>query len=396
MTITKQEYDFNRNVIVQPVGRGAAGRQDSVNLSYGFPATELLPVEALNQAALESLVRDRAQALHYTGGQGLDIIKNWQLRRLRKFGIQANDEHYLAVYGANQGIELTARVLINPGDTVWTEAATYFNAINMFRYAGAEIVGLPMDVNGVDVDKVEDELKRAAAGEGALPKFIYVMPNFQNPTGTTLPRARRERLAKLARIYNFYILEDDAYGELRFEGEDLPAIASYAPDRTIYLGTFSKTLGPGLRFGCVIAPREVADRMRCLTLNSATSPFTQEILGHLLQNYDYDAQIARLTACYEARRDALAEALGSTFGDEVRFQLPEGGFFLWLAFQEETDTLRLAELAAERGVQTVPGRGFFAADGSYPFIRLCFSYCGEREIEEGVRRLAAAYFDSRR
>lgn len=392
VNVKEQDYVFNRNITVRPVGRGAAASADSVNLSFGFPATELLPVEALNRAAAESLNYEGADALHYTGGRGVAQVRNWQLNRLRKFGIEAEAENYLAVYGAGQGIELAARVLLNPGDTVWTEAPSFFNALDVFRNAGAETLGLPADEHGLDVDQVEELLRSAEASGGALPKLIYVIPNFQNPTGTTLPADRRQRLAALARAYNLFILEDDAYGELRYEGHDLPSVYSFAPDRVIYLTTFSKTLGPGLRLGTVIAPLKVAERIRVLTNNSPPTPFTLEIVGRLLQTYDYDAQILRLAACYRARRDFMAECVAAELGEAVTFHLPAGGFFLWLSFVDGVNALEIARLAREQGVLVVPGEQFFTYNHAPgPFLRLCFSYSNEQEIARGVQALAAAY-----
>lgn len=392
MNVNETEYEFNRNIVVRSVGRGAAASEGSVNLSFGFPATELLPIEALNHAAAQSLIYAGVDALHYTGGEGVSQVRNWQLNRLRKFGIEAEEENYLAVYGAGQGIELAARVLLNSGDTVWTEAPSFFNALDMFRHVGAQTVGLPMDEQGLDVGQVEELLRSIVAAGGVLPKLIYVIPNFQNPTGTTLPVERRVRLAALAQTYNLYILEDDAYGELRYEGHDLPSIYSFAPERVIYVSTFSKTLGPGLRLGTVIAPLKVAERMRVLTINSPPTPFTLEIVGQLLQTYDYDAQISRLTACYRARRNFMAECVKVELGEAVTFHLPEGGFFLWLSFKEGIDALEIVRLAREQGVLVVPGEQFFTKNQApNPFLRLCFSYCNEQEIARGVQALAAAY-----
>ncbi|MEK3901506.1 aminotransferase-like domain-containing protein [Paenibacillus sp. FSL R7-0179] len=392
MSVKETEYEYNREIVVRPVGRGAAAAKNSVNLSFGFPATELLPVEALNRAAAESLNPEGADALHYTGGKGVAQVQEWQLNRLRKFGIEAEAENYLAVYGAGQGIELAARVLLNPGDTVWTEAPSFFNALDAFRHAGAKTVGLRADKYGLDVDQVEKLLRSAEAAGAALPKLIYVIPNFQNPAGTTLPADRRQKLAALARTYHLFILEDDAYGELRYEGHDLPSVYSFAPERVIYLTTFSKTLGPGLRLGTVIAPLQVAERLRVLTLNSPPTPFTLEIVGCLLQTYDYDAQISRLRDCYRARRDFMAECLAAEFEEAVSLHVPEGGFFLWLSFKENVSALKIARLAKEQGVLVVPGEQFFAGNQApAPFLRLCFSYSNEQEIARGVRALAAAY-----
>lgn len=392
MNVRNAEYVFNRNIALKPVGRGAGAGKDSVNLSFGFPATELLPVEALSQAAVEALIPEGVNALHYTGGGGVAQVRNWQLNRLRKFGIAAEEENYIAVYGAGQGIELAARVLLNPGDIVWTEAPSFFNALDVFRHEGALISGLPMDEQGLDVDRVEELLRAAEASGGSLPKLIYVIPNFQNPTGRTLPPDRRQRLALLARAYNLFILEDDAYGELRYEGENLPSIYSFAPERVIYLTTFSKTLGPGLRLGTAIAPVGAAERIRVLTLNSPPTPFTLEIVGRLLQTYDYDGQISRLKACYRARRDFMAECVQAELGEKVTFSVPEGGFFLWLSFTEDISALDLARVGREHGVLAVPGEQFFTDHlAPAPFLRLCFSYCNEQEIARGVKALAAAY-----
>ncbi|WP_019912366.1 aminotransferase-like domain-containing protein [Paenibacillus sp. HW567] len=391
MSGNPRQYSFNRGLNVSSIGGTKNNAPGSIHLSFGFPASDLLPVEAVNRAAAEAISREHEDALHYSGAEGPQRVRNWVLKRMKRLGIHAEPQHYLATYGATQGIDLAARVLINPGEEVWVEAPTFFNALQSFRFAGAGIRAFPVDEDGLRVDEVQRALEKNVSEGGVLPKFIYVMPNFQNPTGVSLSLERREKLARLAQAYNVFILEDDAYAELLFDGQALPSIYSFAPEHVVYLSTFSKTLGPGLRLGWVIAPSEVIGYMNALSLGSQPGPLTQEILGSLLEDYEFEQQVRRLNERYRFQRDKMVASLVAGFGENVHFQIPKGGFFLWVSFPEGTDIQRLQILSAEEGVSFVPGSAFYPEAGSYPSLRLCFSYCSHEQIEQGIDILSRAY-----
>lgn len=225
-------YRFARNLPARSIGGTKVTDPQHVHLSYGFPATDLLPVEELQAAAEKALKWDRADALHYSGAKGPARVRDWVLARSRKFGIHAGAENFIPTFGAIQGIDLTARILLNPGDEAWVEAPTFFNGLQAFRAAGAVIRSIPVDEQGLQVELLEAALKQAAERNEPIPKLLYCMPNYHNPTGVSLSLERRQRLAELAVAYNFLILEDDAYAELNISGETLPAIYSFAPSRS--------------------------------------------------------------------------------------------------------------------------------------------------------------------
>lgn len=396
MSTNAKSYVFARNLPPLSIGGTKVKDPDHVHLSFGFPSSDLLPVEELNQAAAEALQFDRIDALHYSGAEGPNRIRNWVLDRIHKFSVYAEESNYLATFGATQGIDLSARVLLNPGDEVWVEAPTFFSALQSFRIAGAKIVSFPLDEHGLRVDLLEAALLEVKHSNRPLPKFVYCMPNFHNPSGVSMAIDRRKKLAELAADYNFFILEDDAYAELHFSPEVRPSIYSFAPEQVIYISTFSKTLGPGLRMGWVIAVPEVINHMRTLALGSQLNPFSQEIVGQLLTHFPFEEHVSRLQNRYKEHRDAMVHALRDHFGDLVHFPVPEGGFFMWLTFGgENTDVNRFAQLAVERGVSFVAGNPFFPDGNGSRHARLCFSYCDKARIQRGIRILAESFSEYR-
>lgn len=387
---------FSRYLPAPSIGGTRISNPGHIHLSYGFPATDLLPVQELNAAAHRALQLDRSDALHYTGAKGPGRVRDWVLNRLKKFSIEASARQFLPVFGAIQGIDLTARVLLNAGDHVWVERPTFFNALQAFRAAGASIRAFPVDEEGIRVGELEAALKEAVDRGEPVPKLLYVMPNYHNPTGATLSTERRQQLAKLAVAYNFFILEDDAYAELSFSGVTRPAIYSFAPERVIYVSTFSKTLGPGLRLGWVIASEEVIGYISTLSLGSQLNPFTQEIVGELLEEYAFDEQVSQLTDRYEAQRDVMIHELHVALGSHIKVNVPDGGFFLWVEFGDHINVNDFYKLAVDNGVSFVPGNAFFHDGGGSHYLRLCFSYCTVQQITAGVQALANSYYESLR
>lgn len=394
MSDKAESFVFSRHLPAPSIGGTKATDPNHVHLSYGFPASDLLPIEEFNQAASAALQRDQVDALHYSGAKGPARVREWVLNRSRKFGIDAQPANFLPTFGAIQGIDLTARVLLNEGDEVWVEAPTFFNALQAFRVAGAHIRSFPVDGNGLQVDLLEAALQQAVSQQAPLPKFLYCMPNYHNPTGVSLPLDRRKKLAQLAQTYNFFILEDDAYAELNISAETLPAIYSFAPDRVIYVSTFSKTLGPGLRLGWVIASPEVIKYMATLALGSQLNPFTQEIVGQLLQHFPFDEQVNKLTARYKEQRDAMVDSLKQEFNEHISLSVPDGGFFIWVAFGEQVDVNQFAPLALEKGVSFVSGNPFYLDSQGSRYLRLCFSFCSASQIKRGIKALSEAYFST--
>ncbi|MEW4369630.1 PLP-dependent aminotransferase family protein [Paenibacillus kandeliae] len=375
------------------IGSTTVTHEDHVHLSFGFAAPHLFPIAELEQASGQAITDHGRQALQYSGAPGPEYILEWVLDRAQHNGIPAQRSDVLITYGATQGLSLAAQLLLEPGDEVWTEAPTFFSALQAFRLSGATISSFPLQEDGLNIDALEEALIQAKTEGRSLPKLLYTMPTYHNPGGVTLSLVKRHRLAALARAYNFYLLEDDAYAELNFTGEYLPTLYSLAPERTIYLNTFSKIIAPGIRLGWAIAHPLLIDKLRILMLGGSTGVFTQEILASLLSRLDFEQHLHQLNDHYRTQRDIMAAAIDRHFGDEVHYVLPEGGFFLWLTFPEHVDTTILQQLAADRGVSIVDGRSFYPDRHTHHHVRLCFSYCTSLQIEKGISRLAAAYKD---
>ncbi len=375
------------------IGSTTVTNEDHVHLSFGFAAPSLFPIAELEWASSEAIRSHGKEALQYSGAPGPEYIVNWIEQRARRNGLAVNPSHVLVTYGATQGLSLAAQLLVEPGDEVWTEAPTFFSALQAFRLSGAVIRSFPLEADGLNVELLEQALQQARTAGRPIPKLLYTMPTYHNPGGVTLSVAKRHRLVELAREYHFYVLEDDAYGELNFTGEPWPTLYSLAPERTIYLNTFSKIIAPGLRLGWMIAHPQLIDRLRILMLGGSTGVFTQEIVATLIQRIDIDAHLEQLREHYRQQRDVMAAAIDRHFGDAVSYVLPEGGFFLWLSFREAIDTTRLQQRALEYGVSIVDGRSFYPERDVQHQLRLCFSYCSAEQIEKGIARLAAAYTD---
>lgn len=236
---------------------------DVIALNYGLPDGEFFQIPELTEAATKALQVDAARVLQYGGGSGSKrILEYLAAQKTTSWNIATDPNDILMTSGSSQGIDLIARLFLNPGDEVWFEEPSYFGAIHIFALNGATERGFPMDEEGLLVDAVEQELKNRKATAQAMPKLFYVIPNFQNPTGLTMSFARRVKLAELAASYGFYIVEDDAYGELGFDEISIPSVKAIAPEHTLYLSTFSKTIAPGLRIGYIVAPRVIIQALQ--------------------------------------------------------------------------------------------------------------------------------------
>lgn len=379
---------------VLTIGSALSGiKPDTIPLYFGFPAPEAFPVSSLIEASAVALQSEGHQALQYTGGPGQNKVKEWVRQRSRLRNIEVEIENILITTGSNQGIDLLARTLADAGEHVWVEAPTYFGALNYFRLAEVELTSFPIDENGLRVDLVEEALIDAKKNGKPIPKFLYVIPNYQNPAGINLSVERRKRLAELADAYNFYIIEDDAYVELSFTGKFLPSIYSFGSERVIYLSTFSKVIAPGLRMGWAIAGKEVLDKMRMVKSDGNTSVFVQEVISQFLDSGDFDAHCKKLISYYRSRRDAMIDAVEEYLHKEVSYILPEGGFFLWLTFPSEVDVSKFLQSALDRGVSYIEGSHFYLEAEEKNSMRLCFSYCNEEQIHEGIKHIADSYFE---
>ena len=362
-------------------------RPEILSFAGGLPAPEAFPVAELAAAHADVFAREGAAALQYSTTEGFAPLRAWVADRMRRRGLPASPEQVLITSGSQQGIDLVARVLLDPGDPVVVESPSYLAALQVFEAHEASFVTIGSDEHGMRIDQLERALKRAR------PKLIYLVPTFQNPKGTTLALERREQLARLAAAHGVAVLEDDPYGELRYSGADLPAVA--ALDRRapiIYLSTFSKTLAPGLRIGWVVAADET---IRALTVAKQacdlhTGTLSQRAVARLLESFDYDAHVSRIRMLYGERRDAMLDALGREFPSGTTWTRPEGGLFVWVGLPDGADASRLLPEALRERVAFVPGAPFFARAPERNFLRLNFSNRPPDLIAEGMKRLAGA------
>lgn len=363
-----------------------AERPDILSFAGGLPAPELFPVDAIAEAHAEVLANDGPAALQYSTTEGYGPLREWICGHLQKRGRVAEANQVLVTNGSQQGIDLVAKVLLDPGDLVVVENPSYLAALQTFGAFEAKFATVGSDDHGMRTD----DLERLLATH--RPKLVYVVANFQNPKGTTLALERRRELVRLAQKHRFLILEDDPYGELRFTGNHLPSLASFDDEGVVVsLGTFSKTLAPGLRIGWVVGPR---DFVRSLTVAKQstdlhTATLAQRAVAKLLTRFDYNAHLDSLRPIYGQRANAMLDALKIHMPAGTTWTTPEGGMFLWVELPQGLSGDALLPRAIEEKVAFVPGSPFFANNPRPEFIRLNYSNRPPELITEGMRRLGA-------
>lgn len=368
-----------------------AERPDILSFAGGLPAPELFPIDALADAHARVLAREGAAALQYSATEGFVPLRDWIVARLRAAGIDCDVERTLITTGSQQGIDLAARVLLNPGDRVAVENPSYIAALQVFGGYEARFAAVASDDEGLQVD----DLDRQHAAEPV--KLVYIVPNFQNPKGTTLSVARRHALVAFAQRHGVPILEDDPYGELRFEGEPLPALAALDDKGVvIHLGTFSKTLAPGLRVAWAIGPLDVVRAMtvakQACDLHSAS--LTQRALAALFERFDYGAHVATLRRVYRERRTTMLAALDRHMPPGTGWTQPEGGMFTWVELPGGLRAVDIFEAALAEKVAFVPGSPFYAVEKRHDTLRLNYSNRPPDLIDEGMSRLGRVVEDA--
>jgi 2-aminoadipate transaminase len=360
-------------------------RPEIVSFAGGLPAPETFPVEELARAHAEVFRNDPAGALQYSTTEGYRPLREWIAARMRCRGIDATADRVLITSGSQQGIDLVSRIFLDAGDAVVVENPCYLAALQTFSGYQARFLPVASDDQGMRVDQVERILKRDR------PKLIYVVSDFHNPKGTTLSAERRRQLIALSRRYGTPILEDDAYGELRYHGEEIAPIAANDDDGlVIYLSTFSKTISPGVRIGWVVGSEEVIAALTVAkqATDLHTSTLMQRAVSRMLSTFDYPSHLERLRAIYGARCRAMLHALETHFPASARWTQPEGGLFIWAELPRGVNGEELLREALAERVAFVPGAPFFAHRPRENFIRLNFSNRPPEVIDDGVRRLA--------
>lgn len=369
-----------------------SGDPDVISLAGGLPAAELFPVAAY-RAAFDAVMDERgAAALQYGVSEGYWPLREALAERLGRHGVDCPASRLLITSGSQQALDLLGKLLLNPGDTVVIERPSYLGAIQAFDQYEAHYVVIPTDDDGLDVDALALALRDRAARGARPPKFLYLVPNFGNPSGRTLSLERRHRLLAVAAAHGLPVIEDDPYGELRFEGAPLPSLWSLDLNGLVlYVGTFSKVLAPGIRLGWIAAPSAELFRMLVLAKQPSdlhTASPTQMTVARLLRDGLLERHIPHVRACYHERRDALATAIDGSFPPGVLRTHPHGGLFLWLTLPAGTNTGHLLEHALRHRVAFVPGASFHVDGSGRESMRLNFSAEPPEVLREGVRRLA--------
>lgn len=360
-------------------------RPEVISFAGGLPAPELFPVKEFKKIAGELLDENGAAALQYGSTDGYEPLRERIVERMAKVDVNINADNVLVTSGSQQGLDFAAKIFINPGDIIVCESPSYLGAINAFKAYEPEFVEVETDDNGMIMEDLEEVLK-----SNDNVRFIYVIPDFQNPSGKTWSAERRKRLVELANEYNVAIVEDNPYGELRFEGEMLPSIKHYDTEgKVIFLGTFSKIFTPGLRLGWVAADKEVLEKFIMIKQGAdlQSSTISQMELAKFLEVYDIDEHIEKLKNVYRKRRDLMMKTMKEEFPDEVKFTYPEGGLFTWVVLPDHMNARDLAEKALEKNVAFVPGGSFFPNGGNENTLRMNYSNMDEERIVEGVKRL---------
>ncbi len=375
-----------------------AGDAISFDSGYAFPGV----FPDLRAAADRALMHHRSESLQYGRPFGLPAMREWIAAYMRDDGVDVQPDDVLVVNGAKHGIELICRLFAEDGDCVVVTAPTYFSAIPILRSFGLEFLEIPQDEEGLDVEALRRRLRDRKQKGDALPKFLYDVPDFHNPTGITMSRRRREALLAISEAFRIPIIEDSPYRKLRFEGRTEPSLRALAENgnATVFsLGTFSKLLAPGLRVGWISAAPTMLARMAQLKSDGGTCPLTQRIIVEFFADDGMERHLERARSTYAAHRDAMVAAMRRWL-PEVEFSVPHGGYYLWLKFPTGADTNLVVDRAHAGGVSAIPGNVFFAADGEGSakrrglpkrYIRLAYSHASPLEIDDGIARLAQAY-----
>lgn len=362
-------------------------KPDIISFAGGLPAPELFPVDQWKAAVNKVLDEKGRQALQYGPTEGYLPLREQIVHRMNKVGVKdAKPEDFLILSGSQQGLDFMAKAFIDPGDQIIVESPTYLGALNAFKAYEPSFLDVELDADGMRMDILEERLKN-----NDRVKFIYVISDFQNPSGKTWTMERRKKLIELANKYDVAILEDNPYGELRFEGEIQPSLKSLDTEgRVVFMGTFSKVFSPGVRLGWFCAAPDILDKFNKIKQGAdlQSSTISQMELAQYLEDNDLEAHIAEIIKVYGKRKNVMVDAMTKYFPEGVTFTNPEGGLFLWVELPEYMNARDLAVKAIEQKVAYIPGGAFFGNNVRENCFRCNYSCMSEEKIEEGVKRLA--------
>ncbi|ENH98143.1 hypothetical protein J416_01564 [Gracilibacillus halophilus YIM-C55.5] len=358
-----------------------------LRLSSGFPAPNVVPVTELKQAVTNLLDQEQDLPLHYVGTPKMELLPEQIKHRLEQRALSFSSDEILVTAGACQAIDLIARVLLDEQSVVAVESPTYMEALEMFQNYTHQFIEIPMDEHGMKTDELAHVLAERKEQGLPMPKLLYTIPSFQNPTGTTLTNERRRHLIKLSEHYQFLILEDDAYGELYFDELPIPLSAMDTENRVLYVGSLSKVIAPGLRIGWVATTKEMVQTLFWFK-KDLDHPFAQAIMSQYLNENPLDRRLKELRTAYKEKCDTMLEALEQYMPRHVSWYVPEGGYFVWLKISN-IDTSALLDDATKNGVSFLPGKYFFLhEEEGREWLRLSFSYEEKEEIQQGIKRLS--------
>ncbi|KMY53818.1 aminotransferase [Bacillus sp. FJAT-27231] len=360
-------------------------RPEVISFAGGLPAPELFPVEALKDVCHALLSEEGADSLQYSTTEGYIPLREAICQRMKAIGIHSNIQNVLITSGSQQAIDLTGRLFIDEGDTIICESPTYLAAINAFKSYNAKFVEVAMDNDGMVMEELEKKLQ-----EHPKTKFIYTIPDFQNPTGRTLKLERRKRMIELANQYDVLIVEDNPYGAIRFAGEELPPVKHFDTEgRVIYLSTFSKIFTPGLRLGWICAEESFIGKYVAFkqTADLHTDSFAQRMTAKYMELYDIEEHIHKIRAVYKERCTAMLSCIEEFFPKNVSYSKPEGGLFIWVELPEGIDSTHIFTECLKNNVACVPGVPFFPHGTQKNTLRLNYSNMSIEKIIEGMRRM---------
>ncbi|MHC1609855.1 MAG: aminotransferase-like domain-containing protein [Candidatus Methanofastidiosia archaeon] len=361
-------------------------RPEVISFAGGLPNPKSFPVEDIYRISQSVLLNSGDEALQYTTTEGYIELRKFLATRERNVGVNATEENILITSGSQQGLELITKTFINPKDTVFIEEPSYLGGISAFKLFQASFKTIPLENDGARLDILREKLKNAKD----RPKFFYIIPTFQNPSGITYSMEKRKELAEIAQEHDLTIIEDNPYAKLRFEGENIRSFKAIAPDNTLYLSTFSKILSPGFRIAWICAPKEVIRKLVIVkqATDLCSSSYIQMITYQLLRRGLIDRHTPWIAEMYKEKRDIMLRALEEYFPPGVTWTRPEGGMFIWVTLPEYMNAKLMLNDALKQNVAYVHG-GAFYIKGGYNHMRLTFAYMDNDKIEEGIKRLGS-------
>ncbi|MFW6111607.1 MAG: PLP-dependent aminotransferase family protein [Candidatus Bipolaricaulota bacterium] len=360
-----------------------------ISFAGGLPKPETFPSEGLSESAARQISNNYRKSLQYGTTEGVEEFREEMMNWLLSFGMDFELKNIISTNSSQQAIDLVCKAFIDPGDVVFCGLPTYLGAVQAFSSFQSEQVGIPIQDDGMDLGVLEEKIKETKKA-GKNSKFIYVIPDFQNPTGVTLSESKRERLARIAEKHDLLIVEDTPYFGVRFSGEFKPPISTYdVSERVITVTSLSKILSSGMRLAVTVGPEKLLQEMVKMKQSTdlCTSTTTQWIAADWLANNDLSEHLKGLRGYYKENRDAMLDEMARSFPEEITWTEPNGGLFIWVTLPEGQDADLLFDRALEEKVAFVPGHHFYVNDGGRNTLRLSYSLLSPEEIKEGIRRL---------